>query len=91
MGGLSFTHILVLAVVGIIFFGPKRLPQLGQSLGEGIRGFKKAMDGDTDEKPQAQQQPQQHQNYAQRQPELPLQDPVSNARVVEETQNKERS
>ena len=43
MGEFSLTHWLVIAVIGIIFFGPKRLPALGQSLGESIRGFKKAM------------------------------------------------
>ena len=43
MGEFSLTHWLVIAVIGIVFFGPKRLPQLGQSLGESIRGFKKAL------------------------------------------------
>jgi sec-independent protein translocase protein TatA len=80
MGEFSITHWLVIAVIGIIFFGPKRLPQLGASLGESIRGFKKAMNEDSD-KPQDQQQAQ---NQAPRQPELPLQDPVRNARPVEE-------
>ena len=46
MGGLSLMHWLVLGVVGIVFFGPKRLPQLGSSLGESIRGFKKALNED---------------------------------------------
>lgn len=43
MGEFSLTHWLVIAVIAIVFFGPKRLPALGQSLGESIRGFKKAM------------------------------------------------
>jgi sec-independent protein translocase protein TatA len=43
MGEFSLTHWLVIAIVAIVFFGPKRLPALGQSLGESIRGFKKAM------------------------------------------------
>lgn len=43
MGEFSLTHWLVIAVIGIVFFGPKRLPALGQSLGESIRGFKKAL------------------------------------------------
>ncbi len=46
MGSISFTHILLLALVAVIFFGPKRLPQLGQSLGKAIRGFKKGLNGD---------------------------------------------
>ncbi len=53
MGEFSLTHWLVIAVIGIVFFGPKRLPALGQSLGESIRGFKKAMNDhhDTQDQP----------------------------------------
>ena len=40
MGEFSLTHILLLAMIFLIFFGPSRLPQLGQSLGKAIRGFK---------------------------------------------------
>ena len=40
MGEFSLTHILLVAVIFLIFFGPSRLPQLGQSLGKAIRGFK---------------------------------------------------
>ncbi len=56
MGEFSLTHWLIIAVIAIVFFGPKRLPALGQSLGESIRGFKKAMSDQPDnvpaEKPQ---------------------------------------
>ena len=48
MGSLSLTHILLLGLVVIIFFGPSRLPQLGQSLGKAIRGFKKGLGGEDD-------------------------------------------
>lgn len=41
--GLSFTHMLLIAVILLIFFGPSRLPSLGRSLGEAIRGFKKGI------------------------------------------------
>lgn len=41
--GLSFTHLLLIAVILLIFFGPSRLPSLGRSLGEAIRGFKKGI------------------------------------------------
>ena len=37
--------LLVLAIV-LIFFGPKRIPGLGKSLGEAIRGFKKGLNED---------------------------------------------
>ncbi|WP_413581785.1 twin-arginine translocase TatA/TatE family subunit [Bdellovibrio sp. HCB288] len=43
MGSLSLTHLLLIALVFLIFFGPSKLPQLGQSLGQAIRGFKKGL------------------------------------------------
>ncbi len=43
MGEFSLTHLLVLAVVVLIFFGPSRLPALGQSLGKAIRSFKQGL------------------------------------------------
>lgn len=43
MGEFSLTHWLIIAIILLIFFGPSRLPQLGRSLGESIRGFKKGM------------------------------------------------
>jgi sec-independent protein translocase protein TatA len=38
-------HLLVVAVIAVLVFGPKKLPELGRSLGHGIRGFKDAVDG----------------------------------------------
>ena len=38
-------HLLVILVVAIILFGPKKLPELGKGLAEGIRGFKDAIKG----------------------------------------------
>lgn len=43
MGQFSITHILIVAVIFLIFFGPSRLPQLGQSLGKALRGFKQSL------------------------------------------------
>ncbi|HSY50990.1 MAG TPA: twin-arginine translocase TatA/TatE family subunit [Thermoanaerobaculia bacterium] len=37
------THLLLIAIVAIIFFGPKKLPELGKGLGEAIRGFRDSM------------------------------------------------
>ncbi len=41
-------HLLIILVVAIILFGPKKLPELGKGLAEGIRGFKDAMKGSPD-------------------------------------------
>lgn len=43
MGQLSLPHLLILVLILLIFFGPSRLPQLGQSLGKAIRGFKEGL------------------------------------------------
>jgi len=43
-------HLLVIFGIALLVFGPKKLPELGKGIGEGIRGFKSAMKAD-DEKP----------------------------------------
>jgi len=42
-------HLLVIFGIALLVFGPKKLPELGKGIGEGIRGFKSAMK--EDEKP----------------------------------------
>lgn len=42
-GNLGFTEIMVLLVVVLLVFGAKRLPEIGQSLGKGIREFKRSL------------------------------------------------
>lgn len=39
-------HLLIIAGIALLVFGPKKLPELGRGLGDGIRGFKSAMSGD---------------------------------------------
>jgi sec-independent protein translocase protein TatA len=43
-------HLLVIFGIALMVFGPKKLPELGKGIGEGIRGFKSAMKAE-DEKP----------------------------------------
>jgi sec-independent protein translocase protein TatA len=43
------THLIVIAVVVLVLFGGKKLPELGKGLGEGLKGFKDGMKGVTDE------------------------------------------
>lgn len=38
-------HIAFLLVILLLVFGAKRLPEMGRSLGEGIRGFKSSIEG----------------------------------------------
>ncbi len=48
---LGFGEIVIILAIALLFFGPSKLPQLGASLGEAIRGFKKGMHGIDEEKP----------------------------------------
>jgi sec-independent protein translocase protein TatA len=36
-------HLLIIAGIALLVFGPRKLPELGKGLGESIRGFKSAM------------------------------------------------
>jgi len=42
-------HLLVVLGIALLMFGPTKLPELGKGLGEGIRGFKKALSSGADE------------------------------------------
>lgn len=46
---LQPTHLLLILVVALLVLGPKRLPEVGRSLGKGIRDFRGAMSGIQDE------------------------------------------
>jgi sec-independent protein translocase protein TatA len=48
-------HIAFLLVILLLVFGAKRLPEMGRSLGSGLRGFKESINGDhvADELPAA--------------------------------------
>ena len=47
MGGLSLWHWLIVLVIVVLVFGTKRLKNIGQDLGDAVKGFKKGMhDGD---------------------------------------------
>ena len=42
-------HLMVLAIVVLVLFGGKKLPELGKGLGEGLRGFKEGVKGVSDD------------------------------------------
>ena len=46
MGSLGWGEILLIAVIVVLLFGARRLPEVGKGLGEGIRSFKNAIRGD---------------------------------------------
>ncbi len=48
-GDLSFSHILILLLVLVLVFGAKRIPEIGSSLGQGIKEFKRSLKDAGDE------------------------------------------
>ncbi len=52
MGPLSWPEILIILLVLLLLFGAKRLPEMGRSLGKGMREFKDAVTGN-EEPPKA--------------------------------------
>jgi sec-independent protein translocase protein TatA len=47
---LQPTHLLFVLVVALLVLGPKRLPEVGRSLGRGLRDFRTAMSGEDQDK-----------------------------------------
>ena len=50
LGNIGPLEIVVVLIIALIVFGPKRLPELGRSLGRGIREFRGSLGGDDDDK-----------------------------------------
>jgi sec-independent protein translocase protein TatA len=49
LGDIGPLEIGIVLIVALMVFGPKRLPELGSSLGKGIRDFGKGIKGEDDE------------------------------------------
>ena len=54
---LSLTHIMILLVIALLVFGARRIPEIGSSLGQGIREFKKSLREVGSDQPQPPIQP----------------------------------
>lgn len=46
MGRIGLTEVLLIAVVVLLLFGPRRLPEIGAAIGKAIRGFRQALKGE---------------------------------------------
>jgi len=49
LGNLGFSEIMIILLVVLVFFGAKRMPEIGASFGKGIREFKRSFSGIADE------------------------------------------
>lgn len=52
MPEIGIAGLIVILVVALLVFGPKRLPEIGKSLGKGMREFKDSITGKDDDKPE---------------------------------------
>lgn len=55
MFGLGWLEVGVIALVAILIFGPKKIPEIGSSLGKTLRGFKEELKNDQEETPSSEE------------------------------------
>jgi sec-independent protein translocase protein TatA len=55
-------ELAIVLIIALIVFGPKRLPELGRSLGKGIREFRGSVSGESHEEPVARKEPERHES-----------------------------
>jgi sec-independent protein translocase protein TatA len=49
MPNIGPLELAIVLIIALVIFGPKRLPELGRSMGRGIREFKSSVSGDSDQ------------------------------------------
>lgn len=59
----SPVHIIILLIIALLVFGPKRLPEIGSGLGKSIREFKQSMNGMMQQEPDSPKDPQHGMEY----------------------------
>lgn len=70
LGNIGPLEIVVVLIIALVVFGPKRLPELGRSLGKGIREFRGSLGGNDDDDDE--KQPRQREiEAAEREPVAP--------------------
>jgi sec-independent protein translocase protein TatA len=57
MGPIGIPELIIVLVILLVIFGPKRLPGLGRSLGSGMREFKDSITGDSKNDDEAENRP----------------------------------
>ena len=54
MFGLGWPEVMIIGVVAVVIFGPKKIPEIGSALGKTLRGFKDEMNNPTSETEESQ-------------------------------------
>jgi len=49
MFGLGWQELLIILVIALIIFGPRKLPEIGKAIGQALKGFKESTKNATDE------------------------------------------
>ncbi len=58
MFGLGWPEVMIIGIIAVVIFGPKKIPEMGSALGKTLRGFKDEMNKPTaEEKDQEQDNP----------------------------------
>ena len=70
MFGYNFTTLIIILVIALLLFGPRRLPELGESIGKAINSFKKAHDDPESATPKS-EIPRRHRGANQQLPPMP--------------------
>jgi sec-independent protein translocase protein TatA len=55
MFGLGWPEVIIIGIVALLIFGPKKIPELGGALGKTLRGFKDEMSGREVDAPEEQE------------------------------------
>ncbi|MGF1478793.1 MAG: twin-arginine translocase TatA/TatE family subunit [Cyanophyceae cyanobacterium] len=53
MFGLGWPEVAIIGVVALLIFGPKKIPEVGSSLGKTLRGFREEMNNPSEEESEA--------------------------------------
>lgn len=90
---LGWTEILLIGGIALLLFGPKKLPSLGRSLGESIRGFKKALHEDSIEEKPVEEKPRRTEQVSHQSEGRPVaeKEQTENNEKVEDTDKTEKS
>lgn len=49
MFGLGWPEVAIIGLVGVLIFGPKKIPEIGKALGKTLRGFKEEINNPSDD------------------------------------------
>ena len=68
LGNIGPLEIAIVLIIALIVFGPKRLPELGRSMGKGIREFRSSIGGGDDDDEDREKHPPQEIERGEREP-----------------------